>query len=551
MTNKVIKITNTSSGVPRLSLEKLGLSTKRNDPNSIGQFGSGIKYAPIAAIRMGLEWCFTGYDSNGPYTLFYDVEVEDGIKCIVYDYGDYKKTSSFTVDAGILSWEDEFQIYREAVSNAIDEASSNGGKWDRSIVFETDIKPVEGEFSVYITASPAMMEIYNEHDKHFLGERDPIYTTENIVFYEPYNSHMNVYTKTVRTFTNDIDGQKSLFDYEIPRIKLNEMRTISDKWDMQYQIGKGIVSCGDHGIIKRYLEASEESADHYEFQYIGSNLISGMSVNPEWLTVWNKNYGVGCILVNPIQYLQEGIITFIKEKGLRYCVQDSEMIYAILVKAGVKTIKDIAGEEIDYEIDTNINNYPKLVKAMKIAARFEPGLLNMKIPVAVFTSKQQEMLLGICIGRGTDGIRIMVEKTHALNGELNELVATLIHEHDHFETGIADGDFTSRKFRDLADRRIGKLMCSNYSNALVNVTNKSITVNIEDLAEVGGVSYTMNKAPLINGYIVNIGKINFAIENLEIENFQDVSGKMESSESGNSFHINYTSVSENPKVTVI
>ena len=148
---KYIKISNRSDNVSRIALEKLGLSTKRNDPDSIGQFGSGIKYAPIAALRKGLEWIFTGYDNKGPYTLKYKVEQEDGVDCIVYDYGDYKKASSFTIDAGVLSWENSFQIYREAVANAIDEANLTDTFWTKEIVDEKDIAPELGVFSVYIS----------------------------------------------------------------------------------------------------------------------------------------------------------------------------------------------------------------------------------------------------------------------------------------------------------------------------------------------------------------------------------------------------------------
>ena len=62
---KYIKITNYAPCVNRLSLEKLGYSSKRNDPDTIGQFGSGIKYAPIAALRLGLDFVFTGTDDRG------------------------------------------------------------------------------------------------------------------------------------------------------------------------------------------------------------------------------------------------------------------------------------------------------------------------------------------------------------------------------------------------------------------------------------------------------------------------------------------------------
>jgi hypothetical protein len=94
---KYIKISNYAPCVNRLSLEKLGYSSKRNDPDTIGQFGSGIKYAPIAALRLGLDFVFTGTDDKGSYILKYKSQVQDGINCIVYDYGDYTENSSFTL----------------------------------------------------------------------------------------------------------------------------------------------------------------------------------------------------------------------------------------------------------------------------------------------------------------------------------------------------------------------------------------------------------------------------------------------------------------------
>jgi hypothetical protein len=85
---KYIKITNNVNEVSRLGLEKLGLSTKRNNNETIGQFGSGIKFAPIAAVRKGIDWAFAGADSKGKYVLKYVVKEDEGIPCIFYSYGD-------------------------------------------------------------------------------------------------------------------------------------------------------------------------------------------------------------------------------------------------------------------------------------------------------------------------------------------------------------------------------------------------------------------------------------------------------------------------------
>ena len=91
-----IKITNQADEVSRLKLEKLGFSTKRNDETTIGQFGSGIKFAPISAIRKGIDFIFAGNDSKGAYTLQYIIQEDEGIDSVFYKYDDYIKPSSFT-----------------------------------------------------------------------------------------------------------------------------------------------------------------------------------------------------------------------------------------------------------------------------------------------------------------------------------------------------------------------------------------------------------------------------------------------------------------------
>ena len=102
-----IKVTNKAQEVNRLKLEKLGFSTKRNDDSTIGQFGSGIKFAPISAIRRGIDFVFTGNDSRGSYVLKYVIKDEEGIPSVFYKYQDYEKASSFTADAGNISWEND------------------------------------------------------------------------------------------------------------------------------------------------------------------------------------------------------------------------------------------------------------------------------------------------------------------------------------------------------------------------------------------------------------------------------------------------------------
>jgi hypothetical protein len=531
--SKYIKISNQSENVSRIALEKLGLSTKRNDPDTIGQFGSGIKYAPIAALRMGLDWIFTGQDEKGQYILKYKVEQEDGVDCIVYDYGDYKKSSSFTVDAGVLSWEDEFQIYREAIANAMDEAKTSGTTWSREIVDAKDVASNLNEFSVYITASPSMMEIYNDHDKYFLENRKALYTNEpnynKISFYKPFDKNTHVYHKQVMVYENE--EYTSMFDYEVQNIKLNEMRTVSDEWTMNYRIAQAICECNDISIVKMIIQLSNSTKNYVEFEFTGSM----HDVDNAWHEAWTELYGEKCIMLTPDQSINQAYVSFIKEKGLDFKMISSSFFFWVLKKAGVQTIDSIAGEAINYDIDHDISNYPKLIKAIEIAARFEPGLLQLEKPIACFIPKQKDHYLGVVINPDTDDKQILIDRNHALNGELNEIVATVVHEYDHYETGYSDGDVIGRKFRDLADRRIGKLMTEFYKPLLVELVDEKVILDVKNIAEIGGINYSIVSVNEINSKFMTIGNCVFKVV-IDGNNYQE-NGCAEVSASGKVFTI--------------
>jgi hypothetical protein len=537
---KYIKISNKSGNVSRIALEKLGLSTKRDDPDTIGQFGSGIKYAPIAALRMGLDWIFAGQDEKGAYILKYAVEKEDGIDCIVYDYGDYKKSSSFTVDAGVLSWEEPFQIYREAIANAIDESKSSGIAWSREIVEAKDVVSNLNEFSVYITASPQMMEMYNDHDKYFLENRSPLYTNgsnlNRVSFYKPSNKDVHIYHKQVMVYENE--EFTSMFDYDIDNVKLNEMRTVADEWSMNYKIAQAICECDDISILKSIIQMLDNDKSYFEFEFSGTL----HDVNMNWKDAWIDLYGSNCVMITPDQSLSQMYISFLTEKGLQFKTVDSNFFFWVLNEAGVQTIDDVAGEAINYEIDGDINNYPKLIKAIEIAARFEPGLLGIKKPIACFIPKQKDHYLGVVINPHTENKQILIDRNHALNGELNEIVATIVHEYDHYETGYTDGDLVGRKFRDLADRRIGKLMTQFYKPLLVELIEDKIVINVKDLAEIGGINYSIVNVKEINSKFMTIGNCVFKVV-IDNDNYQE-NGCAEASSSGKVFSITLPGIAE-------
>jgi len=544
-----IKIANQSDMVPRLALEKLGLSTKRNDPSTIGQFGSGIKYAPIAALRMGIDWVFAGCDEKGGYLLRYSAQEEDGINCIVYDYGNYTKPSSFTVDAGVLSWEDEFQIYREAVSNAIDESTLTNTRWYKSIVDPSEVKVNYGEFAIYIEATPSMVFHYNNHAKYFLeeveNERELLYTSGSgyiqTHFWSKIGPGLNVYTKKV--LVHDNEEMDALFDYEIPSLRLNEQRTVSDEYQMRYILGSAIAKCFDGYIIDKFISAAINGDSVYELDHVEFHGTQH-EVSNQWLVEWNEIAGENCLMLSAEEYLSIGIRDYITELGRKCKVVGSPLIWNILLAAGVSTLKTIAGESINFDIDYDVNKYPKLIEAIKIAARFEPKINDISDRIYCFTPKQNHKYLGLVIDKDTANKRILIDKNHAINDQIQEIVATLIHEFDHFDTGYGDGDTEGRRFRELADRRIGKMMMEFYRPNLVSVNGDNVVIDVENISNIGGVKYEIVSNEEMKHYLLFIGRKVFKINGKFSFGQKFTSGQALPNEDGTKFVINIPGIEE-------
>lgn len=488
MTDKYIRIWNKADSVSRISLEKLGYSTKRNDPTTIGQFGSGIKFAPIAAIRNGMKWFFSGSDNNGDYILEYVVETEDGIDCIAYKYGDYIKSSSFTLDAGCLSWSDYFQIYREPVANAMD--SSNGDKqsWGIEIVDEQDIKTYPGEFCVFITATPELMKVHNNFDKYFLVNRKLVCnnTGNSVEMYEKIDDSFRVYSHGVLVHENsDI---KSLYDYNIDAIQLNEERNIKSLWDLEYTMTTAIAGMKSSSIIKDLISAgmSPDASAYFEFSKLNSSTLS-YSVNSD---AWRSAF-TGMFTDNAVIYdsngLNANVDTHIRLIGHSPVYVGNDIMYSIFKNSGIKDYTSTLSERVNYDIDFDIKKYPKLTQAIDIASQFEDGIKTVYSRIGVWQSDDITVYgKTINMEKSVDERIIIINKDHVDSSNLADLVATVIHEYDHLSTGIRDGNSDGRLFRDLADRRIGRMMV------------KFSTDNFYDVVD-GVLLFPWNKMNLLNG----------------------------------------------------
>lgn len=470
---KYIKITNDVDIVNRIYLEKLGLSTKRDDANTIGQFGSGSKFAPIAALRNGWEWINVGADESGQYQMEYVSEEENGINSIFYKYtidGEVTlKPSSFTLEAGILSWDDNFQIFREAFANALDENISNDVQYSVSVVDEIEYE--QGKFSVYITADPSLVKIVDNFDYWFDINRDPIFASELGSVYEPLSNDIRIYHKGVFVYgkpsDTSNDNYESLFDYSLSNITLNEERRVRDTFYAAHQVASLLSDAftsepDDDFFEEAYLVCKKvinnlHNNSLWEFSHFVSYYFSDHMFHNEENSAlyhaWRDIYGDNSVIVHPDQ---KNFVSTLKSIYNRNpVVINAPIMLNILAFSGVKTVQDVLGDEMEFDIIDLISGPKKemLSAAIDIVSKYDERIQTRVDEIKIFhPNNQQVNLLGAARG---ETIYLSVSTLE----DLYRTIGTLIHELDHVVTGYSDDD---RGFRSLADDRIAKLVLEKY-----------------------------------------------------------------------------------------
>lgn len=471
---KYIKITNVAQEVNRLKLEKLGFSTKREDETTIGQFGSGIKFAPIAAIRKGIDFVFAGTDAKGEYTLRYVIKDEDGINSVFYQYEDYEKPSSFTAEAGSLSWETDFQIYREVIANAMDEAKISDTEWSVDIVDVDKIVPVEGEFSVYLLATEELLELHNNFDKYFSVNRTPLYERSRYSrIYESIDGTLRVYCKGVLVYSSEHRCKRtggepllSFYDYEFDSLILNEERTISSEWDMNREICIMLAELEDEEEIEKLLnfffEQQDEHQDYYETTSISSFMFASTK-GVHWKKIFDIKYPKH-VLVNK-NFASINLVASIHSRGYDEILIDHDGIEKFLAQEGIPNFNTVFGEDFVYDYKMGFDSIENMNQAVNIITSFYPEFEDVKNFIGIVKGAEKEdhiygMTLDIILNPGDEEKTrvIFIDDEYAESASLIHLIGTLVHEWDHFKTKIGDGDIEGRMFRNLADERIGQLI---------------------------------------------------------------------------------------------
>jgi len=449
-----VKITNVSGPVNRLFLEKLGVSTKRDNNETIGQFGSGAKFAPIAALRKGWEWVSVGYDDFGDYQMRFDVRETAGINEVIFVYDDATvRESSYTLEAGSLSWEDDFQIIREALANAIDAHIESGNGWSWDIV--DHVENVPGEFSVYITNTNTgdppweIVEILENIDMWFSINRVELTGNDFGKVFRKGNDddsrEIKIFHRGVRVHEIEVhEGFDHIFDYQLNNVTLNEERRVRDS----YAIDGSIINLladfdeDDYGLVRIILANPNKVA---EFD-VNTYKVNFLNWRPVWAETWHSIHGKKAI---PLPAESDGfVVSRLETKGYKPIFVSKALMTALNI-AGVKSIEDILGEAFDIEtVDLDDSQTACFNRAIEMCNN-----ADFDINGGEFEFFYEEGY-GAPLGKAVAGKRF-INVNIVSEDRIETLIGTIIHENDHCVSGYSDAD---ERFRGIADDHIGRLI---------------------------------------------------------------------------------------------
>jgi hypothetical protein len=305
----------------------LGLSTARDNQESIGQFGSGNKHGMLLCMRAGINpVVFCGTHSLEFFTKPKKMGEKDYAQVYCKVDGQSPRELSMCLEFGALDWDNLAMALREFVSNAIDaSASTNDVRLD--IVSETKSK--NGYTRVYIPLTPEVQRFYNELNQWFLHFDDK---NETGVIEKESISPVRIYRKGV--FVRTLETKESVFDYNFGNeLKIDEARTLDD-YTVSTAMSKVIGDMEDITPILAHFKSGraiwEHDISHWWVRVKDADA---------WLENFNKNFPNHVIGPDGVQLLMANSLIATKKQFLPL----NNAWFEVLKSAGFPVFSDILG----------------------------------------------------------------------------------------------------------------------------------------------------------------------------------------------------------------
>ena len=408
------------------SFELIGASTKRNDNTKIGFFGSGLKYSIAYMMRNDIKFRIFSGNTEVLFTTVSDTLKGQNFDRICIN----GKTTSFTVTMG-PTWKEDWFVLREIYCNALDE---NGCQ----IIKEThDINTSEGKTRIYIEQTDKLKELCDNWDSYFSDEREPLFETESVYtsslgsgdFDGSTEQKVKVFSKTngvlFRKGIRVYDSKNLMYDYGVEFVAINEDRTASSAYALDYCLCSIVAAMPDEEYVKNVLRSALDDITSKEY----GSLIDGTS-STKYSDKW-------------IKFSEENMLV-VKEKSGKYTEQigrtQKEVFYlpqifcrnlkkkhpSINILGMGALLGDISFDEVEpnSKMQYLINEVKKSLEEMKYEISYD----------IIVADIHNDTVLGLADKQNK---RIIIG-TRTFDMGRREIAMTMIEENEHLISGHGD-----------------------------------------------------------------------------------------------------------------
>ena len=389
----------------------LGASSKREDKTKIGFFGSGLKYSIAYLLRNKIAFrTFADYKeikfTTTPIPFrdkSFDVISVDG------------KETSMTTEMG-MDWEPWFAI-REIYCNALDEGESH-----ISIVSENKCLPIEDKTVFYIQATAEFQDIVDNWDLYFSENRkDLLYSDTEMNQLYTGGDKLIVYRKGIRCLYSK--EEKTIFNYDLSWVQINESRTIKSEWDFKYSLKGWLQKITNPKIIAHIMNTINDRWEKELHWELNANLYS---------ETWLKVIGAKTLVPFENSGFWQETITEIGPND--FIILPSNMVIGLKDKFtdAIHVIGDVDGVKGDggFRAITILNKKQDFLLKEAVSFLTEAGF-EIKYPIKVveFIAKEQ-------LGQAKDGTILL--STKLFDKSRKDLVGAIVEEQEHLATGYND-----------------------------------------------------------------------------------------------------------------
>lgn len=385
----------------------MGGSTKREETDKIGFFGSGNKYAIACFIRHNIPFKIFSGNSEIVVTTKPVYLKESKFEQILIN----SKETSLTTAMG-PKWE-PWMAVREVVSNSMDEEGYN-------IITETeDINAVEGKTRIYIAHTPEILEIIRNWDTYFSFDRTDVLweNKEGRILENNTPDHLVMYRRGIRCYNLEV---KSLFQYDLKDFAINESRIIESRYEADQLIVRFLANCKSTTVIRTILSRAymEDTYEKHLAWYYGVSRF-----DPHWREV----IGDATLIVGELS----GWFEEEQRKSPCYIIPN-EM--AKILKSSFPELHIYGYDpEDESSVFKDVETTSKMEFLLKEADKFfEETKYEVKFPIEVVNFINNASVLG----RAKNNTIYLSERLFTMGKR--ELISTIIEENEHLKTGFKD-----------------------------------------------------------------------------------------------------------------